>query len=133
MFLLSVLCTGCTTFPIVVLYNNTGSDLLVITGKNRYALNVSEKLEFEYPAEKEGTFEIQFVEGSWQYVLPYSPKEYYEVGVLRGKIKVQIENDGRKFIPKPLSIYPFTSIPQSQPEEFPLLPQKNLKSRQYKF
>ena len=114
--LLALAGVSCSKVPLVILYNNSQTDLTV-------SLEPNTEIAFIEPGK---SAEIHFRETLWidfgMSALRYEFNGLELAGLAKkGKVKIQAENDGRLYLVLPETPFPVTIFPK-QPVGFPRAP-----------
>jgi len=110
---------SCSSPPKLILYNNTGSAIRVVSAGKEITIAAFEQKDIPFPAHTR-KMTILFNTTKWRYHINYPPKEYCKPTACT-RIKAQIEKDGSIYIGLPSLKLPFSSLP-IQPDSFPLMP-----------
>ena len=115
----TMLCCSCSRLPKLVIFNNTGVAVQVVTDKSRCDIPNGKAGEIWYPIEN--TMTITHPNGVWTYVVDRYPPPAYCEPTAQSNIHAQIESNGYIYVFLPTAPFPVRDL-KPQPGGFPLVP-----------
>lgn len=115
--------SSCTKRVYGIVFNNSGTDIVIVAGNENYNLKSAESVKIVFPAMM-NVLKINKNNRELKYVAKYPSDDYVEHKPFEDIYLLQIENDGSIYAIKPKTPMP-TGIPSVQPNLFPLNPIPN--------
>lgn len=112
--------TSCTKGAYGIVFNNSGTDIVIVAGNENYNLKIAESVKIVFPTMM-NDFKINKNNIELKYIVKYPSDDYVEHKPFEDIYLLQIENDGSIYAIKPKMSMP-TGIPSIQPNAFPLKP-----------
>jgi hypothetical protein len=112
---------SCEGVPIIHFFNNSGSDVSVVTLAEEHPVPASREIEFDYPYAANGGMSIRHGACVLTYMPPSPPWDFIKGGVTRGHLRAQLDPDWRIFVVRAGDKFPAVTHSNNQPGGFPLV------------